>query len=83
MNYVFALQICMLFTFDGLFTYLNYRHLTANLDQPLNHDVTEENKSQAVTLGFVTFFLILMRLVPLDVIISTELGKVFIAYIIR
>ena len=73
----------MLILFDCWFTYLNYQHISANLDYPLNHDVTEDNVNQVVSLGFVTYFLILMRLVPLDVIVATELGKVFISFLIR
>lgn len=79
MNKVFGIQIIMLFIFDGFFTYLNYNHISQNLDQPLNHDVTEDNMGQILGFGFISLFLILMRLVPLDVIVSTELGKVYIA----
>ena len=73
----------MLFLFDGLFTYLNYLHISANLNQPMQHDVTEENMSEVIGYGFVSLFLILMRLVPLDVIISTEMAKVWMGYIIK
>lgn len=68
---LFAINFCL--------TWYAYLHLSSNLNQPMNHDVTEENMILVLCYGFVSNFLILMRLVPFDVIFTTEFGKLVTA----
>jgi len=48
----------------------------------MNHDITEENVDSVTIFAFVSLFLVLTRLVPLDVIVSTELSKVWFSSVI-
>lgn len=43
------------------------------------HDIVDSNKSRAIGFVFLTNFLLLVRLIPLDVIVNTEIGKIIVS----
>ena len=48
----------------------------------MNHDVTEDNQNKVLMFGFISYFLILIRLVPLDVVVNCEVAKIAMTYFI-
>lgn len=82
MNVIFASQIFQVFALCLIFALLNW-DLNKDLgDQPI-YNITEENKGSVVVYAFLSFFLMLMRLVPLDLIINTEVGKIVVSKFIE
>lgn len=47
------------------------------------YNIRPDNANNVVGFSFLSFFLMLMRLVPLDLIINTELGKIVISKFIE
>jgi len=67
-----------------LFTLLDYWWLGEHMyDTKIYayHDITLSNKPRAIGFVFLTNFLLLVRLIPLDVIVNTEIGKIIVSKI--
>ena len=47
------------------------------------YGINEDNKSSIVGFSFLSFFLLLMRLIPLDLIIDTEIAKIIVSKFIE
>ena len=58
-------------------------YIKSFFDDPIYHDYTKENYSLKLLFSFITNCLFMVRLVPLDVIIQTETGKVVISKILE
>jgi hypothetical protein len=65
-----------------IFTLMNNSNLSKNQDMP-QYNVTPDNYKTVSAMSLMSFFLILMRLVPLDLIINTEVGKIVVSKFIE
>jgi magnesium-transporting ATPase (P-type) len=71
-----VILLCVLFTLCG------YGFVSENENSP-QYNISEDNASGVVLFSFFSFFLMLMRLVPLDLIINTEVGKIVVSRFIE
>jgi len=65
-----------------IFTLLNLGKINQNPLQP-QYDIKPKFAKQIGLMSVFPFFLMLMRLVPLDLIINTELGKIVVSKLIE
>ena len=65
-----------------IFTLMNNSNLSKNQNMP-QYNVTPDNYKTVSAMSLMSFFLILMRLVPLDLIINTEVGKIVVSKFIE
>jgi phospholipid-transporting ATPase len=82
MNIIFGFQIFQVFLLCFIFTMCNWGFVKENEDSP-QYDITPDTASGVVGFSFLSFFLMLMRLVPLDLIINTEVGKIVVSKFIE
>lgn len=61
-----------------IFTLCGNAFVLDNIDSP-QYNITPSNASSVVGFSFLAFFLMLMRLLPLDLIINTEVGKIIVS----
>lgn len=65
-----------------IFTLFGWGNIKDNQDSP-QYDISPDNYQAVVGFSFLSFFLMLMRLVPLDLIINTELSKIVVSKFIE
>lgn len=82
LNRIFLIQIFQVFFLCVVFTLCGFGFISENENSP-QYNISEDNSSNVVLFSFFSFFLMLMRLVPLDLIINTELGKIFVSKFIE
>lgn len=82
MNYIFGFQLFQVFALSLIFTLCNNSFVKSNEDSP-QYNITPDNAAGVVGFSFLSFFLMLMRLVPLDLIINTEVGKIVVSKMIE
>ena len=75
MNFIFIFQLLQIALWVFVFTLINYIETSKEAVMPL-FDITEDNKGSVTFYTMFAFFLMLMRLVPLDLIINTEVSKI-------
>jgi hypothetical protein len=78
-----VVQIALL---SVLFTLLEFWFLGTHMNDTTMyayHDITSASKAQRIGFVFLTNFLLLVRLIPLDVIVNTEIGKIIVSKIIQ
>ncbi len=67
-----------MFAIAIIFTLCGNAFVRQNINSP-QYYITSSNASQVVGFSFLAFFLMLMRLLPLDLIINTEVGKIIVS----
>jgi len=78
MNGIFLIQLFQVFLLCLIFTLCNWGFVKDNENSP-QYDISPDNSGGVVGFSFFSFFLMLMRLVPLDLIINTEVGKIVVS----
>lgn len=71
---------------SALFTLLELWFLDSHMNETemyAYHDINAASKPQRLGFVFLTNFLLLVRLIPLDVIVNTEIGKIIVSKIIQ
>lgn len=82
MNVIFGFQIFQVFLLCLIFTLCNHDFTSNNKNSP-QYNISPDNASNVVVFSLFTYFLMLMRLVPLDLIINTEVGKIVVSKFIE
>lgn len=65
-----------------IFTLLNFNFIKSNIKSP-QYNIKPKNAKQVGLFSAASYFLMLMRLIPLDLIINTELGKIVVSKLIE
>ena len=82
LNYIFIFQICSVLFLCSILAFCYNAALGSDPHLP-QYDINEKNKPKVIGLGFLSFFLICMRLVPLDLIFNLEIGKLVVSKYIK
>ncbi len=82
LNKIFLIQILQVFVLCAIFTLCGYGFVSEQKDSP-QYNISEQSASRVVGFSFLSFFLMLMRLVPLDLIINNEVGKIVVSKFIE
>lgn len=82
MNRIFAVQIMLVIALCATFTLINFGKLNKDPNLP-QYNIEESNYKSVAAFSLMSFFLMLMRLVPLDLIINTEVGKIVVSKLIQ
>ena len=71
-----ALQVSQIFIVDIIYVLL-YKDWTKTREDSPQYNINPENVNHVIFLSFFSSFLILIRIMPLDLIISIEIAKMF------
>jgi len=82
MNKIFGVQLIQVALLCIIFT-LSYKSWISDHEDSPQYNISEDNSDAVVTFGFLSFFIMLMRLVPLDLIFNTEIGKIVVSKMIE
>lgn len=75
MNKIFLFQIFQVIMMCIIFCLSYDAWIEKNKDSP-QYNISPKNASGVVGFSFLSFFIMLMRLVPLDLIFNTEVSKI-------
>lgn len=82
MNKIFGVQLIQVALLCIIFSLSYYSWIKDNENSP-QYNISPENSGAVVLFGFLSFFIMLMRLVPLDLIFNTEIGKIVVSKMIE
>lgn len=78
LNRIFSIQILQVILIAAIFTICGSAFVKEHTNSP-QYSISPANASKVVGFSFLSFFLMLMRLIPLDLIINTEVGKIIVS----